>query len=432
MARKLTHEEASELMKNRGFIPIEPYKNSDAPWRSVRDSCGHQVSPTLSTVKLGKGGCAICSKKFVDPEDAKSDMRAAGAEPLEEYPGALKKWKCLCMSCGREIFPRRATIQQGQGACKFCAGVAVDSDEAAQFMIESNLIPLEKYPGAKSNWKCRCGMCSAIVFPVYGNVKAGWGGCRKCGGDKGRQTHIKNAEKTALAIMANAKLEPLEPYKGNKHKWRIRCLKCNQETTTRFNDVQQGHSGCMNCGSKVGGQKIALDPEIASQTMMKAGLQPIEPYPGASSKWKCKCLTCGNVVSPIYGSIQQGNGGCFYCAPYGMNMGTASCLYLLTSHDYGACKIGISNKESLKKRLDEHKKQSFKILEKHWNFATGLDAYKIEQRIITWWRDELGVPPALTRREMPRHGYSETASITLISIKNTVAKIEELVASLSH
>ena len=115
-----------------------------------------------------------------------------------------------------------------------------------------------------------------------------------------------------------------------------------------------------------------------------------------------------------------------------MNMGTPSCLYLLTSLSYGACKVGISNKESLQKRLAEHNTQGFDVVEKQWNFATGLDAYKIEQRIITWWRDELGVPPALTRKEMPRHGYSETASITLISIKNTVAKIEELVASLNH
>ena len=188
----------------------------------------------------------------------------------------------------------------------------------------------------------------------------------------------------------------------------------------------------MNCGSKAGGLKIALDPETAVQTMLNAGLQPIEPYQGASSKWKCKCLTCGNVVRPVYGSIQQGNGGCFYCAPYGMDMGTASCLYLLTSDKNGACKVGISNAESLKKRLEEHKKQGFVELQKKWDFKTGLDAYKVEQGVISWWRNELGIPPALTRKEMPRHGYSETASITLISIKNTEAKIEQLTASLDY
>jgi len=419
-------------MKGRGFTPIEPYKNSDSPWLSIRDSCGHQVYPTLSNVKLGKGGCQICSGKFVDPAIAREDMRSSGAEPLEDYPGALKKWKCLCMSCGREIFPCRNSVQQGQGPCKYCAGKAVDPDEAAQFMIETNLTPLERFPGANKKWKCKCQLCSAIVFPTFGNIKAGWGGCRKCGGHKSRQTHIKNAEETALAVMAKAQLKPLEPYQGSKHKWRIRCLKCNQETTTRFNDVQQGHSGCMNCGSKAGGQKIALDPDVASKIMVNAGLQPLEPYPGSTLKWKCKCLTCGNTVSPVYGSIQQGNGGCIYCAPYGIDMVSASCLYLLSSDIHGACKVGISNKASLKKRLDEHNRQGFNFVEKKWDFATGLDAYEIEQKVIAWWRDELGVPPALTRREMPRHGYSETASISLIAIKSTAAKIDELITSLVH
>jgi hypothetical protein len=430
MPRKLTQEEAAQVMKEHGFSPVEPYRNSDSPWLSIKDSCGHQVSPRLSNVKLGKGGCPICSKKYVDPEDAKNDMRTAGAEPLEKYPGASKKWKCLCVLCGREIYPRRASVQQGQGPCGYCAGRMVHPDEAAAFMVEWKLIPLEKFPGAKKRWKCKCESCSTVVFPVYGNIKSGWGGCRKCGGDKGSQTRIKSEEKRALETMAEAFLEPLEPYRGNKHKWRIRCLKCNQETTTRFNSVQQGGSGCMNCGSKAGGLKIALDPEIAIQTMLKAGLQPLEPYQGASSKWKCKCLNCGNVVTPVYGNIQQDNGGCFYCAPYGMNMGTASCLYLLISHKYDACKVGISNVESLTKRITEHKKQSFIELHNTWNFETGLDAYTVEQGVISWWREKLGVPPALTRKEMPRHGHTETASITLISVNNTSVKIEELIATL--
>jgi hypothetical protein len=429
MPRKLTHEEASELMKVNGFTPIEEYRNSVSPWLSIRESCGHQVSPTLSNVKFGKGGCPICSKTFVNPDEAKNDMRSVGVEPLEEYPGANKRWRCLCTKCGREVFPRRASVQSGQSACGYCAGRAVHPEEAAQFMIESNLIPLENFPGAKVKWKCECEFCKSVVFPVYGNIKAGWGGCRKCGGKKGRTTRITNEEERVLEVMANALLKPLEPYNGNKHKWRIRCLRCNQETTTRFNDVQQGHSGCMNCGSKAGGLKIALDPEVAVQTMVNASLQPLEPYPGASSKWKCKCLICGNVVTPVYGSIQQGNGGCIYCAPYGMDMGVASCLYLLSSTEYDACKVGISNVESLKKRLAEHKKQSFVELHKKWDFKTGFDAYTVEQGVISWWRDELGIPPALTRREMPRHGYSETASVTLISIKFTVAKIEELITA---
>lgn len=48
--------------------------------------------------------------------------------------------------------------------------------------------------------------------------------------------------------------------------------------------------------------------------MLKAGLKPLEPYANTLAKWKCKCLKCKRIVSPTYGAIQQGRGGCAYCA----------------------------------------------------------------------------------------------------------------------
>ena len=142
MPRRLTREDASDSMKSNWFDPIEPYRNSDTPWLSIRSSCGDQVSPTLSNAKIGKGGCAICSKGFVDPEDAKNDMRAAGDELLETIPGALKKRRCLCMSFGREIFPLRATVQQGQGACGHCCQNALfDIAQTIQLNLLDSQIP---------------------------------------------------------------------------------------------------------------------------------------------------------------------------------------------------------------------------------------------------------------------------------------------------
>ena len=40
--------------------------------------------------------------------------------------------------------------------------------------------------------------------------------------------------------------------------------------------------------------------------MVKHGFEPLEPYKNALTKWKCKHLACGEIVSPRYNDIQQG------------------------------------------------------------------------------------------------------------------------------
>ena len=54
-------------------------------------------------------------------------------------------------------------------------------ETAASFMIEHGLEPLEQYPGAGKQWRCRCLACGDEVRPRYANIKQGWGGCRRCG-----------------------------------------------------------------------------------------------------------------------------------------------------------------------------------------------------------------------------------------------------------
>ena len=55
------------------------------------------------------------------------------------------------------------------------------------------------------------------------------------------------------------------------------------------------------------------DPIVVREAMLKAGLEPLEPYQNALAKWKCKCLGCGEIVYPKYNQIQQGVGGCNRC-----------------------------------------------------------------------------------------------------------------------
>jgi hypothetical protein len=52
----------------------------------------------------------------------------------------------------------------------------------------------------------------------------------------------------------------------------------------------------------------------ASKKMLEKKLKPLEEYPGRAKPWRCKCLKCGNIVTPRFSSIQSGQGGCRYCA----------------------------------------------------------------------------------------------------------------------
>lgn len=57
-----------------------------------------------------------------------------------------------------------------------------------------------------------------------------------------------------------------------------------------------------------------IGPEEAADVMRAAGLEPIEPYPGAKSKpWLCRCKKCGKEVTPWLKSVLRGS-GCSYCA----------------------------------------------------------------------------------------------------------------------
>jgi hypothetical protein len=56
-----------------------------------------------------------------------------------------------------------------------------------------------------------------------------------------------------------------------------------------------------------------ISSEEAEAKMLSVGLQPLEPYVNAISKWRCKCLICNNQVISTYNRVQQG-AACSICA----------------------------------------------------------------------------------------------------------------------
>ena len=227
-------------------------------------------------------------------------MLRGGLVPLEPYASALTSWRCRCLKCGREVHPRYNDVQSGHGGCGWCAGTRVDADAAVAVMGAADLEPLEPYAGSMTPWRCRCLKCGREVVPRYMNIRRGGRGCVWC-------AQKRTDPDEAAAVMRAADLEPLEPYAGSMTPWRCRCLKCGREVVPRLSGIRRGQGGCVWCSRR------KVDPDEAVAVMRAADLEPLEPYAGSASKWRCRCLKCGREVVPRLSGIRSGQGGCVFC-----------------------------------------------------------------------------------------------------------------------
>jgi len=136
--RRLPEESAVGIALKAGFIPLEPYLGRHYPWKCRCSTCNEIVKPQLGGIIAGNG-CLNCSRRVIDPKEAKSLMIKNELEPLIEYPGAGTPWKCKCLKCNNEVFPRYSQIKMKIGGCKFCASYGYDFSSPGIFYILTNL-----------------------------------------------------------------------------------------------------------------------------------------------------------------------------------------------------------------------------------------------------------------------------------------------------
>lgn len=362
--------------------------------------------------------------KFLNSEIAIKDMVKAGYQPLEPYKGAGVKWKVKCLKCDEILFKTLHSAKRNMTTCNYCAfknkrsGGHMPIDAIANFMREKQLKPLEPYKNNHAKWKCKCLKCGEIVFPEFNSLRQGRGGCKKCGLIK-QSNSLRKPSETAQATMLNAGFKPLEPYKGNKRRWKCKCMTCKKITYPTLNNVSNGIE-CGYCTGKI------VDPKDAVKLMLKAKLKPLKPYTGGNKAWKCKCLKCGKTVYPWYASVRSGRGGCIYCAEKGINMNVSSYLYLITNSELSAHKVGIGNYNSQKDRLEKFNMRGWQTY-KVWNFDTGADAWKVESLIFNILRKEMKLPIFLSKEQMPiTQGHSETVGadeISLLELEKIIKKV---------
>ncbi|MEI6039196.1 MAG: GIY-YIG nuclease family protein [Actinomycetes bacterium] len=240
-------------------------------------------------------------------------MLAAKLKPLVKYPGrGTLPWKSRCLQCGQVVTPSLSSVRNNGGGCRPCGlkksakTRSADLSIAIDVMRKAGAEPIGEYPGSGKPWLCKCTKCGKEILPRFGNVKKGTAACVYCAGKK---IDPEDAKK----LMTEYGYKPLVEYPGSNTPWKAIHVQCGELVSPRFTALQTGRGGCMKCGFKSNQAKQLGDPEKARELMLNAKLEPLEPYPGASRPWKCKCLKCGREVLPYYNRVKSGT-GCGYCA----------------------------------------------------------------------------------------------------------------------
>lgn len=142
--------------------------------------------------------------------------------------------------------------------------------------------------------------------------------------------------------------------------------------------------------------------------------------------WPCRCLDCGNEVTPRYSEVLRGT-GCRACAKFHFNPIAPALIYLLIHEQLGAVKVGVTSTDARSDRIQQHSRKGWELVGS-WDVAYGRRAEEIEEEILSWWREEIGAPQAVEAESMRQGGATETAPLALISLTETATKIGRLVA----
>jgi len=421
---KVNPRKAIEFMNSQGFEPLEDYPGNKAKWMCLHIPCGAIVYPRYNSVQQGSqnSGCRDCSKRYVDPDEAERKMIAAGVVPQEPYPGKDKPWKCICTRCKKVINSTYAGVRDGGKGCKGCAlkataeGRRFSEVQVREAFLKVNLVPIQKYTNTDAPLKSKCSQCGNFPSPTFTSIRAG-GGCRYC------SEKLTSPEK-ARSLAKKAGLEPLEDFVSGQIPWKCKHLNCGESVSPLFSTILKGNSGCIKCNSKNAADRYRFSGEKAIAIMLNANMKPLEPYTNALTSWRCKCLKCGNIITPKLNSVQNGS-GCIHCSEFGFNLTKPAYFYLMFHSELNSFKIGIGGSTNKVDRILAHSNFGWQLF-KRKDFSIGELAYKLEQEILTWLRVELGLEKYLIAEQMPQGGHTETVDASEIDLPTIWAKVEEL------
>lgn len=412
---RLTPEVAAARLLEAGYEALEECPGANDRWRARHLPCGEELEVVWARIHAGNmAKCSCLSARYLELGAARAQqrkaksagkaverMRAAGWEPLEPYPGSHERWLCRCLDCGSEGMPYMHGVSKTKG-CRVCSGRKIITEESARAtMLASAWRPLTPFPGPREPWPCECINCGHKSSLQYETTHSGHSGCRMCSARSNGAKRRARFEPTAVRVMLNMQLRPLEPFPGSHKPWLCLCLRCNSLTSPPYGSVAQGSCGCETCRrASQGAAKKSRYADGAEARIRAGGYTPLEPYPGMNRPWECLCR-CGRKTNVWVSVLGEGSRGCRWCADYGFKMQNPGVVYLLSHEQMGALKVGVTAVGST--RLDEFQKRGWRVLAQG-GFETGQEAVSVETRTLEWWRQDLGLEHYLGPEQMPLGG----------------------------
>jgi hypothetical protein len=334
-------------------------------------------------------------------------------ERISDYLGANVPMNCRCKKCGQVFSPRFSNLKASRRGHNCVKWNSITSANARQELLIRGFEMIGPFEGTKKKTKSKCLTCGQISFPTISNLRSNPNqSCIFCKG------LVVNANE-AMKYIENAGFQLIGKWVGASKPIKAICKKCGKNIEIRYSVIKQGH-GCAKCAGKL------VDQDSAIKLMKIAGYEPIVPYPGSGKKWKCIHTLCGKEVSPVYGNIVSGRGGCSSCAKWGFDNSKPSYVYLIFHPQFNAFKVGIANIPKLKKfdRVHRFENSGWKLL-KIYYYQEGEIARKVEKMIFKVIRKELEIPMYLNKELMRKYqGETETFSADFISEKKVIEIIE--------
>jgi hypothetical protein len=241
-------------------------------------------------------------------------------------------------------------------------------------------------------------------------VKQGQG-CPKCA-HKVRAYNRRTSQEQRNQEAANVNCKWIEPYTTCKALTKIECLLCKHQWSVVPDSIKRG-TGCPMCAPNGPVFQKQRDEEAAA-----VNCKWLEPYSGNHILTKIQCLICDYAWRASPGNIHMGR-GCPLCARHGSDCSLSPSLIYLLKDFHGAAKIGITREGS--NRISKHKSKGWKFV-KSWSVSNRASAYKIEQSVLHWWRNELNLHPVYKNLD----GWTETVDVRKLSLDEICLKIDNL------
>ncbi|MET8687997.1 hypothetical protein ABZV77_27695 [Streptomyces sp. NPDC004732] len=196
---------------------------------------GHLCTPRPSHVQQGCGICSTCAGNDSRASEAafRDNLAKIGARLLEPvYLGANEPHRVQC-AAGHECRPRPAQVRRGDGICRACAGRDPQVAEAnfrARIAELGGVVLEPVWLGATTPHRVRCAQ-GHLSAPWPASVQQGQGICRVCAGKDPKTAEA--AFRARVTALGGAVLEPTWLGKDRPH--RVRCAKGHTGTPTPSN-----------------------------------------------------------------------------------------------------------------------------------------------------------------------------------------------------